>query len=400
MRFLVVFVILFSQTVFSQQKAKKEYFYDENWKPITRVNFEKKIRNNRRKLTYKAIENDTATVGKIFLRENFGFLDKRKKVRLVNYLEKITNTKIDSTDIIIVNFYFKEKRYNCKNCCIKHYTSDEKYIKSLKKNKGIKQFFITEKDFLFKKNNVFNDVHALIQKMFFKYVFYCGNYVIIKPDGEFLRYYGEYVQDEIIKKVNSDWSCSSSKKIENNSVRYFNLDGSEISESKFNRLRSLVKVLGIPGDSINHKKLIKREKRGKINDREAFEFVLEKELNIELDSDKPIVIIYHPGKDPCNSSGTNDKKMIRNWYKELEKGLNKIAQVKPIYICKEYDEIKRAARILDWKKDPEDMIERLFFKHHYPCSSFVVISKEGNYISYFGEFGKKYVWKATNIMNK
>ncbi len=46
------------------------------------------------------------------------------------------------------------------------------------------------------------------------------------------------------------------------------------------------------------------------------------------------------------------------------------------------------------------MIERLFFKYHYPCSSFVVISKNGDYISYFGEFGMKPVWEATQQMNK
>ena len=202
----VLLLLIFSQIIFSQEKTKKDYFYDENWKPISRLKFQNKIKNRNYKLIYKAVENDTAFIGKLILRESFGFLDKRKKIRLINYLEKITSSKIDSTDIIIINFYFEDKGSRCKDCCVKHYTSDKKYIKSLKKNKGIKQFFIIEKDFLFKKNNVFNDVHALIQKLFFNYVFYCGNYVIIKPNGDFLRYYGEYSQDKILKKTKSDWS--------------------------------------------------------------------------------------------------------------------------------------------------------------------------------------------------
>jgi hypothetical protein len=56
--------------------------------------------------------------------------------------------------------------------------------------------------------------------------------------------------------------------------------------------------------------------------------------------------------------------------------------------------------ILEWKKDSEGIVERLFFEHHYPCSSFVSISKNSDYISYFGEFGKEYIWEATQIMNK
>jgi hypothetical protein len=46
------------------------------------------------------------------------------------------------------------------------------------------------------------------------------------------------------------------------------------------------------------------------------------------------------------------------------------------------------------------IVENLFFEHHYPCSSFAVISKNGDYISYFGEIGKEYIWEATQIMNK
>lgn len=32
-----------------------------------------------------------------------------------------------------------------------------------------------------------------------------------------------------------------------------------------------------------------------------------------------MVIIYYPGKDPCNSSGSATKSYIRAWNEELEK---------------------------------------------------------------------------------
>jgi hypothetical protein len=56
--------------------------------------------------------------------------------------------------------------------------------------------------------------------------------------------------------------------------------------------------------------------------------------------------------------------------------------------------------VITWYKDPEQIIERLFFEHHYPCNSFVILSKDGNFISYFGEFGNEQVWEAIQSINK
>ncbi|MFD2892821.1 hypothetical protein ACFS5J_12445 [Flavobacterium chuncheonense] len=196
------------------------------------------------------------------------------------------------------------------------------------------------------------------------------------------------------------YSCSATKTA-TDKTRYFDENNVEISKSKFEQICSTNKLLDIPGDSTNHKKLTLREKRGKITNKALLESLIEKEIKQELDSTKPIVIIYYPGKDPCNSSGSASKELRKTWYRDLEDGINKIAQIKPIYIYKDDDGLKRFAGFINnWYKDPEGTIERLFFKYHYPCSSFVVISKDGNFISYFGEFGKEYVWEATKLLNK
>lgn len=195
------------------------------------------------------------------------------------------------------------------------------------------------------------------------------------------------------------YACSSTK-IGNHKMKYFDENNVEISKSKFNQIRSTNKLLDIPGDSINHKKLTLREIRGKIANRPLLESLLEKELYQELDSNKPIIIVYYPGKDPCNTSGSTTKESRKLWYAQLEDGINQIAQTKPIYICKNNEGLEKYDSVLTWHKDPEGTVERLFFEYHYPCSSFVVISKDGSFISYFGEFRKEYVWEATQIMNK
>jgi len=195
------------------------------------------------------------------------------------------------------------------------------------------------------------------------------------------------------------YSCTSTR-IENDKTKYFDENNVEISKSKFKRIRSTNKRLDIQGDSIHHKKLILREKQGKLSNKTSLVLLLEKELNQEIDSMKPIVIIYYPGKDPCNSGGSAPIESRLNWYAQLENGINQIAQTKPIYIYKEKDGLEKYDSLLTWHKDPEGKVEKLFFEYHYPCSSFVVISKDGNYISYFGEFAKEYVWEATRLMNK
>ncbi len=194
-------------------------------------------------------------------------------------------------------------------------------------------------------------------------------------------------------------ACSSTK-IGNDKMKYFDENNVEIGQSKFDQIRSTNKLLDIPGDSINHKKLTLKEIRGKITNRPLLESLLEKEVKQELDSNKPIIIVYYPGKDPCNSSGSATKESRKLWHAQLEDGINQIAQTKPIYIYKDNEGLEKYKGVMTWHKDPEGTIERLFFEYHYPCSSFVVISKDGSYISYFGEFSKEYVWEATQIMNK
>ena len=194
-------------------------------------------------------------------------------------------------------------------------------------------------------------------------------------------------------------SCSSSKG-RTQKKKYFNENNVKISKSKFRKIRATNRLLDIPGDSAHHRKLTLRDKRGKITNRPILELLLENEINREIDSTKPIVIIFYPGKDPCNSSGSASKEQRKYWFDVLEDGIYQLVKTKPIYIYKEKEGLEKHHGVLTWHKDPNKTIERLFFEHHYPCSSFVVISKDGDYISFFGEFGKKYLWGAIDYITK
>lgn len=181
---------------------------------------------------------------------------------------------------------------------------------------------------------------------------------------------------------------------ESKNTRYFDTNNKEVTVKKFNEIRSTNRYLDIIGDSTNHRKLIIREEKG-IIDRNKLVAELQKASKTEIDTNSIIFIVYYPGEDPCNSTGNGERAVINK--KETEKTINDLAKITTLYIYKNISGIERH-KGLNWIKDPNGLIENLFFKHHYPCGSFVAISKEGSYISYFGEYAPSFVLKAITLL--
>jgi hypothetical protein len=192
------------------------------------------------------------------------------------------------------------------------------------------------------------------------------------------------------------YSCSSSQR----DFTYLDIDNKEISKSKFRQKRSTNKYLDVQIDSLNQIKLIERTNKGKIENLKIFRSLISNKSSEKIDYSKPIVVLYYPGKDPCNSSGSATKESLKNWYRTLEDGIQQLKANAPIYLYKEKEGLEKYEGVIKWYKDPDGLTEKLFFKYHYPCSSFVVISSSGEYVSYFGEFSKEYVWNAINLVSE
>uniref|UniRef100_UPI00404B2E91 hypothetical protein n=1 Tax=Gelidibacter sp. TaxID=2018083 RepID=UPI00404B2E91 len=181
---------------------------------------------------------------------------------------------------------------------------------------------------------------------------------------------------------------------------YYDEDSKEISADKFLKKIEEHKFIIITSDSLKIKKLIANPEKGYLKNKKELINHLENLTSKPIDSTKPIIIIYHPGKDPCNSSGSATQESMTLWHNELEKKTMEIAGVIPIYISKKPNELGVRDQVLTWYEDKNHVIENLFFKYHYPCSSYVIISKKGYYHSQFGEFGKESVWKAMRAMKR
>lgn len=198
----ILFFLFFTISVFSQVAVKNEYLFDEIGNIITQQEFKKKYDTLR--YTYIVTENDTASIAKLLLLEEFGTVTENEKQRVIKEIENLTQKKISNDQTIIINYFFKESTKNQKPC-IDHYIVDKRYKRYFKQNTEYVQIFMTEKEFNYNKNFVFEDKSETIRNLLFKYGSECGNYIIIKPNGKFYRRIGEYRQDDIVNKIETDW---------------------------------------------------------------------------------------------------------------------------------------------------------------------------------------------------
>ncbi len=122
----------------------------------------------------------------------------------------------------------------------------------------------------------------------------------------------------------------------------------------------------------------------------------------EIESSYPdqteyILIEYYPGKDLCNSTGAATRESIGQEFKELITELSKRKGVKLTGVYKNSDGIERWNKSILFHTDKDRLIEKTFFKYHYPCFSYLIIHKSGKYFAYFGENSRSEQVKDVDI---
>ena len=175
---------------------------------------------------------------------------------------------------------------------------------------------------------------------------------------------------------------------------YLDTNNNRITADEFVKIMDTQNVLVVDIDSLKTYKVVsKRLEKGKIDNFDEIASKLQSRTAMVIDKTKPLVVIYFPGKDRCNSSGSATKSSTRTYFNTLSRKVNRIARVKPIYIYRTKEGTEKDDGIIDWHKDPENIIEKTFFKFHYPCSSYVLVNPDGTYIAFFGEWSKESLWK-------
>lgn len=181
---------------------------------------------------------------------------------------------------------------------------------------------------------------------------------------------------------------------------FYNENIEEITKDEFYKQRNYQKNLDLyfENDTLINCVLIQRKNYGQLSEEDFKKLKNSLSSNTNLDGEL-IVIVYYPGKDRCNGM-----ERISTWNifdNDYLRKLRKINSYNHFWIYKNDENLKYYhPRKVKWTKDIDQIVEKLFFKFHFPCFSSVVIDKRGNYISYYGEFGKQEIWEMSSELSK
>jgi len=206
MKSIFTFCLPFYFLVSNAQNFKKEVFLDINNDTITREIFTKILKSP--EIGFSIFESDSINTLKLvksnkpfdlFEHYKVGKIDLTKKDSLISELKNLSKREIETTDIIVINFYIDEKAVG-QRPCIEFYLNDSRYKSFFKKNKNhnVKQFFITENSFYYNSNLTIRDKNKLIESLFFPKPTSCGNYIIIFPNNNYILKFSEYRQEVIL----------------------------------------------------------------------------------------------------------------------------------------------------------------------------------------------------------
>lgn len=142
---------------------------------------------------------------KIEVREKKDFLEKELHVEIINYLNKISERKTDSTKIIIINYHPGKDK--CNSAADKSYLNNLyiDYTEEINLRENVSQYFIYKDvagtKFYDKKIQWHYDKDKIIENNFFPQHYPCGSYLIIYPNGKYFIQRGEYFIKSIIEKI-------------------------------------------------------------------------------------------------------------------------------------------------------------------------------------------------------
>ena len=185
-------------------------------------------------------------------------------------------------------------------------------------------------------------------------------------------------------------------------AKYYDAAGKELSKAEFDHIERTQNYLGVIVDSTaNAHQLVWREEWGVLPYAEDIYSKLETATGKSMDRNKYLLILYYPGKDRCNSSGLATPDDYAHNDSELTRHLQKTAPTQVVHIYKDSKGLKKLyGNLSKHYQDPETLIERTFFKYHYPCSSYVIIRPDGAYGSYFGEYAYEDILERAKALKK
>lgn len=197
-----LFLFLFSISLNAQKL--KEYYFDINNNPITKLNYLKLIDHS---VNLDVSKIDTAKIYKIVNRRDTGKLDSISHKNLIIHLSDSYGLNVDKNQFIVINYVscypFLGKRGKRSQWSI----FNKNYIKDLNEKINCKQIWIYDaiqenlKSYSYKHIVWNKEKNNYIKNLFYPYDFNYGNTTIIAPSGEYFSYFGEYGPDSVFEGI-------------------------------------------------------------------------------------------------------------------------------------------------------------------------------------------------------
>ncbi|REH54929.1 hypothetical protein C7448_102462 [Tenacibaculum gallaicum] len=205
LKFLTSLIIFISLNSYAQ--LKDTIFLNEDFIKLTKETYFSNEKNEH--FFHFQIQEDSTTIALIKVaKRKHGRIDINTHNKIKKYLFYLSDEKIDSTKTIIINYFPKQD-----NCCIANnpwskasIKNFKRFVQELKNKENISQFFI------FKDTRTVNnfsdyfswypDKESIMEKTFFKFQYPCYSYIIIRPNGNYFTFRGEYYAPEIIGVLN------------------------------------------------------------------------------------------------------------------------------------------------------------------------------------------------------
>jgi len=193
-------------------------------------------------------------------------------------------------------------------------------------------------------------------------------------------------------------SCSTNK-INYDGIKYCNELGEMISKAKYGKKIEKRTHFGIENNETKEYKLINRLQQGKTLIKDQLVEAFKTEYDLILDENKLIVLLYYPDNKEVLNYDLFRRNFMKKKYKDLEKKLKKIGSNEVLYIHNSKIKFEQN-EVVNWIPDPNGIVENTFFIYDQFGNSFVVISPNGEFISYYGEYANEEIWEACEQLTK
>ncbi|MDT0553808.1 hypothetical protein [Urechidicola vernalis] len=193
--FLSVVISLFFVSSFSQKKEIK--YFDEFRQEINKRQFKKLIDYKNTIDIY--IERDSLTLGLIVKRNNFGKLSSRNNNAFRRYLSEVATTPINENEKIVISYLYEEAELKTTQQKSTWNVLSANFLKRLHETSpNVRQFYIVSP-----KNSKLDyfgapeipwiiDADFNVERLFFDKPINSGIYILLKPNGLYYFYVGEY----------------------------------------------------------------------------------------------------------------------------------------------------------------------------------------------------------------